>query len=228
MADFINPSNLTVELGSLVPTVDGDLIKEDLAYPKSWDSEVYKFFRSIDFMSGTLDGEGNMGLFMIHPSLLEKMNVNVSESVPKSVLCDVMAAMFVDTVAGNIPSLTQEICDYYTAEDIDEQSNKVFEFIGDSWFIVPSNIMLAIHANSNEKSSTFQYLVTKPTPFPLVPMELPSWIKGAGHAEELHLLFIMTHEQVSEEKLKTIDLNAMTGCRATSFSIGPILQSLGM
>lgn len=209
MADFMNPSNITVEDGSMVPTVDGDLIKEDLAYPKSWDSEVYNFFRSIDFMSGTLDGEGNMGMFIIHPSLIEKMNINVSESVPKTILCDYMAAKFVDTAAGNIPSLTQEICDYYTAEDVDEQSNKVLEFIGDSWFIVPSNIMLSIHANSNEKRNTFQYLVTRPTPFPLLPFEIPSWIKGAGHGEELHLLFIMSHEQVSEEKLKTIDLNAI-------------------
>lgn len=209
-AEFVNPDNMTVEIGSMSPTVDGILIKTDLSYPNYWDNEVNEFFRSIDFMSGTLDGEGIMGFFNVPPGAFEKLNVNMTESVPKSVLCEVIAPMFVEITAGNVPSLTQEICDYYTVEDIIEQSNKVFEFYGDSWFIVPSNIMLSIHANKNEKTNTFQYLITKSSPFPLLPTELlPSWFKGAAHGDELHLLFNISRDHIPEEKLKTIDLDAI-------------------
>lgn len=44
MVDFMNFSNIIVEVGSMVLIVDGDLIKEDLVYLKFWDSEVYNFF----------------------------------------------------------------------------------------------------------------------------------------------------------------------------------------
>lgn len=209
MAEFSKPLNVSFEIGSFVPSVDGELVKENLAYPKSWNSEIYSFFRSIDFMSGTLDAEGGSAYSMFPPDLLEKMHVNVTESVPKTVLCEVLAPVFVDTVAGNKPSLTQEICDYYTSEDIDEQSNKVFEFLGDAWAIAPSNILLSIHAKNNDKVKTFQFLVTKPTPFPLVPMDPPVWLKGAGHGEELHLLFEMSHDGISKEKLKNVDYAAV-------------------
>eukprot|EP00105_Crassostrea_gigas_P028123 XP_011449674.1 PREDICTED: carboxylesterase 1C [Crassostrea gigas] len=210
LTEFVNPDNITAEIGSMTPTVDGYLIKKDLAYPENWDDRIYQLFRSIDFMSGTTDGEGNVGFFNIPQNVLTKLNVSATEAVPKSVLCQVLAPMFVQTGAGNIPSLTQEICDYYTAEDVDEQSNKVFEFYGDSWFIAPSNIMLSIHANNKENTKTFQYLFTQPSPFPLLPRELlPSWLKGAGHGDELHLLFIISRDHIPEEKLKTIDLAAV-------------------
>lgn len=209
MTEFSKPLNVSFEIGSFVPSVDGELVKENLAYPKSWDNEIYSFFRSIDFMSGTLDGEGGSAYSMFPSELLEKMHVNVTESVPKTVLCEVLAPVFVETVAGNKPSLTQEICDYYTTEDIDEQSNKVFEFLGDAWAIAPSNFLLSIHAKNNNKVKSFQYLVTKPTPFPLVPMDPPAWLKGAGHGDELHLLFEMSHDGISEEKLKNVDLAAV-------------------
>lgn len=207
--EFVNPDNITAQIGSMTPTVDGTLIKTDLSHSKYWDSEVYRFFRSIDFMSGTLDGEGIMGFFNVPPGAFEKLNVNVAEGVPKSVLCEVIAPMYVEMSVGNIPSLTQEICDYYTAEGVDEQSNKVFEFYTDSWFIVPSNIMLSMHAKKSGKTKTFQYFITKTSPFSFLPTELlPSWFKGARHGDELPLLFNVSRDHISEEKLKTIDLAA--------------------
>ncbi|XP_062619060.1 carboxylesterase 1C-like [Saccostrea cucullata] len=206
--DFQVPLNSTFQIGSLVPTVDGDLIKENLMYPKSWDDETYRFFRSIDYISGTLDGEGNLGYFSLAPSIQEHFKFNTSVRVPKSILCEVFAPVFVETVAGNFPELTQEICDFYTTSEGDlEQSLKVCDFYGDSWFVVPSNIMLGIHAKDNDKAKTFQYLVTKQSPYPFIQNPAP-WYKKAGHGEELHLIFNMTYNDIPEETLKQYDLAA--------------------
>lgn len=207
LMEFFTPLNVTIEIGSMVPTVDGELIKENLVYHNSWDDDVYRFLRSIDFMSGTLDGEGNVAYMLMTPQLQEKFQFNISESLPLRVLCEVVAASFVNKVVGNVPELTHEICDFYTtSEGVDQQSNKVCEFYGDSWFVVPSNTMLSIHAKNNDKSNTFQYLITKPTPFPFVPTDPPAWYKGAGHGEELHLMFEVTSDHVSKENLKRHDL----------------------
>ncbi|XP_062619061.1 bile salt-activated lipase-like [Saccostrea cucullata] len=210
MMEFVKPLNLTFELGSMVPTVDGDLFKDHLAYPKSWDDDVYRFFRSIDFMSGTLDGEGDSMYEMLSPETQEHFKFNSSERVPVSVLCEMLAPGFVDTVAGNLPELTQEICEFYTTSEGDDvQSMRVADFQGDSWFIVPSNIILEIHAKNNNNGKTFQYLITKPTPFPFTDQEIPFWFKGAGHGQDLHLMFNVTSNHVSEETLKKHDLQAV-------------------
>ncbi|XP_061176337.1 acetylcholinesterase-like [Saccostrea echinata] len=207
--EFQKPLNLSFELGSMVPSVDGVLIKENLAHPKSWDDKVYSFFRSIDFISGTSDGEGNMLHMMFSKEIQDHFKFNASERVPVSVLCEICAPLFVDTAAGNIPELTREICEFYTtSKGDDEQSMRVADFHGDSWFIVPSNVILEIHAINNNKAKTFQYLTTKPTPFPFF-QESPSWFKGAGHGDELHLIFNVTHDHVSEETLKKHDLMAV-------------------
>ncbi|XP_061177010.1 liver carboxylesterase B-1-like [Saccostrea echinata] len=209
LLEFQSPLNVSFVLGSMGPTIDGDLIKDNLAYPKSWDDDVYSFFRSIDFMSGTLDGEGILVYSMLSQEIQERFNLNISERVPVSILCESFAPSYVNTVAGNFPELTQEICELYTTPDgDDEQSRRVTDFQSDSLFIVPSNIMLGIHAKNNSQAKTFQYLITKPTPFPFF-QEPPSWFKGAGHGEDLHLLFGVTSDHVSEETLKKHDLGAV-------------------
>lgn len=40
-------------------------------------------------------------------------------------------------------------------------------------------------------------------------MDPPAWLKGAGHGDELHLLFEMSQDGMSEEKLKNVDLAAV-------------------
>lgn len=72
MADFMNPSNITVEDGSMVPTVDGDLIKEDLAYPKSWDSEVYNSFEALILCQELWMVKGTWGCLSFTLVLLRK------------------------------------------------------------------------------------------------------------------------------------------------------------
>jgi carboxylesterase type B len=208
--DYFTPSNGTMELGSMVPTVDGELIKEDLVYPRSWDDDVYGFLRSVDFMSGTLDGEGSIAYEILAPGLQEKYKFNATESLPLVILCEAMAASYVDRVAGNVPELRQDICDFYTtSEGVDQQSNKVCEFIADSWFIGPSNTILSIHAKNNNKRNTFQYLITKTSLYPFTLDGQPVWFKGAAHGEELHLMFDITTDQIPEELLKKHDPDSL-------------------
>ena len=204
VADLQNPLNMSFEPGCFVPNVDGELIKENLVYHKSPNDEAYRFFRTVDFMSGTLDGEGNMAYISMTPEIQEKFDFNVTEKLPLSVLCEMVAPGFVQQTAGNVPELSQEVCDHYsTTEGSDAQSNKVCEFFADFAFVVPSNIILSIHAKDNTKASTFQYLITKKSPLPFAG-EPPSWFKGAGHGDDLYLFFDfdinLTQEQ--EEKIK--------------------------
>jgi carboxylesterase type B len=204
LMDMQKPNmNTTLEFGGLIPNVDGELIKENLAYPRSPDDEIYSFFRSLDFMSGTMNGEGNLVYSAMTPKIQEHYDFSVSEKIPKRILCEMYAPEFVDLVVGNEPELTEEICDFYTTtESIDAQSNKVCEFHCDNVFIVPSNILLSVHASSNSISSTYQYLITKPSSIRFGP-DPPSWFKGAEHADDLPLLFdFMMY--VPEEKRKDV------------------------
>jgi carboxylesterase type B len=206
MVDLMVPMNMSYEVGGFVPNVDGELIKENIAYPQSSNNDIYSFFRTVDFMSGTLNGEGNTVCMGMTPELQERFKFNVTEQIPKTVLCEMTAPIFVKSAVGNSRNLVQEICDLYTdTEDIDAQSNKVCEFSGDSTFIVPSNIMLSIHAKENTAAKTFQYLIAKTNPLPFGG-DPPAWFKGAGHGDELHLLFDMIHvTTIPEEKLKDFD-----------------------
>ncbi|XP_048755017.2 acetylcholinesterase-like [Ostrea edulis] len=189
MMDFRAALNTSYESGGFIPNVDGELIKENIGYPKSFDDDIYSFFRSIDFMSGTLDGEGSMVYMGITPQMQEHYEFNITEKVPRAVLCEMYAPVFVETAFGNAPELTQEICDFYTdKESIDAQSNKVCEFTGDSVFIVPSNKMLSIHAKNNQEAKTFQYLITKKSPVPFGG-DPPAWFKGVGHGDDVYLVF---------------------------------------
>nr|XP_022310060.1 carboxylesterase 1C-like isoform X2 [Crassostrea virginica] len=205
MMDLVVPLNVSIEAGGFTPSIDGELIKENLAYFKSHDDEAYRTFRSVDFMSGTLDGEGSMAYMGMSPDIQEKYDFNVTEKIPKSVLCEMFAPDFVQKTVGNVPELSKEICEFYsTTESIDAQSNKVCEFIGDSAFIVPSNIMLSVHAKDNKNVNTFQYLFTKTSPIPFGGNP-PSWFKGAGHGDEVYLLFDPTYYmQLTEEQVQSL------------------------
>ena len=205
MMDLMVPLNVSIEAGGFTPSIDGELIKENLAYFKSHDDEAYRTFRSVDFMSGTLDAEGSMAYMGMSPDIQEKYDFNVTEKIPKSVLCEMFAPDFVQKTVGNVPELSKEICEFYsTTESIDAQSNKVCEFIGDSAFIVPSNIMLSVHAKDNKNVNTFQYLFTKTSPIPFGGNP-PSWFKGAGHGDEVYLLFDPTYYmQLTEEQVQSL------------------------
>ncbi|XP_048755012.2 carboxylesterase 1C-like [Ostrea edulis] len=210
MMDLQTPIYMSTELGGFVPNVDGELIKENLAYPGSSDNDIYSFFRTVDFMSGTLNGEGNVVYGSMTPQLQERFEFNVTEKIPKTVLCEMTAPVFVETAVGNSPNLVQEICDLYTdTESDDAQSNKVCEFTGDSSFIVPSNIMLTIHAEDNTGAKTFQYMVTKASPMPFGG-DPPAWFKGAGHSDELYLLFDYLRKIPEEKRKKFADLNLLS------------------
>lgn len=206
MLDITDSQNATFQAGGLYPAADGKLIDEQMAYPKSPEDKSYTFFRSLDFMSGTLDGEGNMLYMGLSPEVQEKYNFNVTEKIPKSVLCEMTAPVFINNAVGNVPELVQEICDFYTTtESIDAQSNKVCEFSGDSTFVVPSNIMLSIHARDNTLSNTYQFLVTKPSPLPFGGNP-PSWFKGAGHGDDIRFFFDFSDIlEIPEEKRKVVE-----------------------
>eukprot|EP00105_Crassostrea_gigas_P036829 XP_019920977.1 PREDICTED: fatty acyl-CoA hydrolase precursor, medium chain isoform X1 [Crassostrea gigas] len=206
LPDIMDFQNVSYQAGGLYPSVDGKLIDEHLAYPKSPEDKSYTFFRSLDFMSGTLDGEGNMLYMGLTPDVQKKYNFSVTEKIPKSVLCEMTAPVFVNNAVGNVPELAQEICDFYTtAESIDAQSNKVCEFHGDSTFIVPSNLMLSTHAKDNPQANTYQFLITKTRPFP-IGGDPPSWFKGAGHADDLRFFFNFSDIfQIPDEKRKEYD-----------------------
>nr|XP_022307375.1 carboxylesterase 5A-like isoform X3 [Crassostrea virginica] len=203
--DMLVPLNLTIEAGGFLPSIDGELIKENIGYTKSFDDELYRFFRSIDFMSGTTDGEGVIMLQSITQEVQNYYNFSISEKVPSSLLCEMAAPGYVASVAGNVPELSQEICDFYNITgDTDAKSNKICEFYGDYAFLVPSNILLSIHANGNSKSETFQFLVTRRSPIALIQTP-PSWFKGAIHGDELPLLFnVSSIRPISEDELESM------------------------
>lgn len=189
--EFMTPENYTEEI-LIGPSIDGELITGhvyDTIHDRS--TPEASFFRSLDFISGTTNAEGSLLFYSLMPDFQETFNFSVQDGIPRRVLCEAIIPGLVQGLYGNRPDLSQRLCEFYTSDKGDEdQSNRVVEFYGDFSMVAPATSVLLAHSRQNAERRTYNYVLSAPSPAQFDPPP-PAWFKGAGHADDLYLLFDM-------------------------------------
>lgn len=185
--------------------VDGELYTDNpLVLLSDVNSEVSKFFKSLDFMAGTTSNEGNLLPASAHRGMQIHYGFNITESVPAKFLYKGLVDPFVKKVFNNDANLKKSLYKFYTSDvSEDDQSLKVTEFLADMIFVYPTTKMLEYHAQGS--GGTYQYLFSHESATPInVAGPMPKWFQGVGHGEELPYIFnlgsIIPHLSTTEEE----------------------------
>ncbi|XP_060066605.1 fatty acyl-CoA hydrolase precursor, medium chain-like [Ylistrum balloti] len=175
-------------LPQIWPIIDGELLRrspyDSLNYP---DSEESSYFRSLDMMTGTTSNEGSL-LSIIMSELQEPMGFNITEGIPTTVLCDVVAPTLAKEMFNDDTVVSDLLCKEYTAANIKQQGRNIANLYSDAWFNAPTVQLLEFHSKHNKNANTYQYLYTQTLTFPYAIPEYP-WMEGAGHSTELVYMF---------------------------------------
>lgn len=168
------------------PAIDGDLFKTDPSeLLDNFESDEYKFFKSVDFMGGTTDGEGSVFISIAGASAKE----NITEGLSKRALCDVVAPKYAETYYESSSIISDAICRRYSSpdEDLEAQGIQIADLLGDVLFTSHSITTLDQHAASQSSSKTFQYLLTRSVSIPMGPPT--PWYTKAPHGTDLLYMF---------------------------------------
>ena len=181
------------------PVVDGDLFQENpILGLENSNSEVSKFFGSLDFIAGTTSNEGCLLYQILPPALQEYYHFNVSEGIPYEAMCEAVASPFVASYLENDSSMKEKLCNFYKVNGtLGEQGLKATHLLADMMFTYPSVKMLEYHAALGGR--TYQYLFSKESfnPFGGPP---PSWYEGSCHGDDLAWFFYIHQDEVTDEE----------------------------
>ncbi|XP_071165474.1 fatty acyl-CoA hydrolase precursor, medium chain-like [Mytilus edulis] len=171
--------------------VDGELFHDHpITSLDDKSTEVAKFFKSLDLITGYTSNEGLVLYFIIFPKMQEIFEFNVTEGIPARFICEGMIAPFVELFYKNDTDVKQKMCSYYTTESSkDEQSMRANHLLGDIIFNHPAMEMLSYHTRLGGKS--YQYVFSKEKHIEWGFAPLPEWATGSGHGEDLQFMFDM-------------------------------------
>jgi carboxylesterase type B len=156
-----------------------------------------QFFRSLDYIAGTVSVEGSLLYRKIMAGQLTRLvsdyetnlNFTIDTGIPFRVFKESIAPGVIQSFYGNNPNLTQRVCDFYSSHRGSmDQSNQIVKMYGDVAITTPTINALVAHSRNNTKSKTYQYLVSLVSPLPEGP-PAPLWFGGCAHEDELYLLF---------------------------------------
>jgi len=170
------------------PVVDGDLFPDHpIRRLEDSNSEESKFFKSVDFLTGTTSNEGSFLYMMIMPDMQEHYGLNITEGVTSKFVCEGVVSAFVDTYFNGESDIKKKLCEYYTVHDsLADQARRGTDFMADTMFGFSAIKMLEFHVSS--KGKTFHYVFSKSNDEPLFGPP-PPWYQGVGHGEDLRYLF---------------------------------------
>ncbi|KAK3105784.1 hypothetical protein FSP39_005692 [Pinctada imbricata] len=159
-------------------------------------SEVYKFFTSLDYMTGSLDGDGQVVVSaLLQPTIASLYNINASVGFSFQILCNYFVPILTDLLLPNgVPaSLNSKICAMYKNESsIVTQSNLLVDLYTDAFFTFPAHLSADFHyMRSKRNKSTYVYLMTRVNPIQtiLLPGWTYGWMDRASHAMDVVYMF---------------------------------------
>ena len=187
-------------------SIDGELFSvHPLVQLEDPNSEQSKFFRSLDFMTGTVTSEGSLLHMRLSQSVQQHFGFNVKDGIPSEFVCDGFIQPYVELNYDNDQRVADALCSFYSSnEDLAKQSRLATDLYGDIVFFPPSVDMLNLHVTPSAK--TYQYQFTRISPLPFGP-KAPSWFRGTGHADELLYLFHSDPEGEGHHGIMVADLN---------------------
>ncbi|XP_062580478.1 uncharacterized protein LOC134242419 [Saccostrea cucullata] len=185
-----NKFALSVEVG---PVVDGELFKMT---PKdilgNFSSEEYKFFSSLDYMTGTVKYDGNIILLSMTEAFQKHYGFNLTTGITSEQFCNIMVPPIIGFFFKSNPFVLEEVCNEYQVQNnVSEQSRQMLNLFTDIFMDYPAFESLRSHSQDNIKSNTYYYVFEIPGPSAITPSP-PPWYEGPGHADELVYLFTMT------------------------------------
>ncbi|XP_061179317.1 uncharacterized protein LOC133187934 [Saccostrea echinata] len=185
-----NPLQLAPIL-DFVPNIDNELFRQlpsDIL--KNTSSEEFKFFSSLDLISGVMNQEGSVVFDTITDAIETHFNFDLSVGMPTEFVCNFYIPAYLDfiQIPGNQQLIRSTVCEKYRdVKSQEKQAKAMLNFVADVLFTVPLVKVLDAHSAKNVQTRTFQYLVTEDYPYPYY--SLPSWYEGPGHADDVGFIF---------------------------------------
>ncbi|CAG2245119.1 CES2 [Mytilus edulis] len=166
------------------PIIDGELLP---VQPKQLllNSSASRFFKSLDVIIGINSGEGSLMLdFFLYQGGQILLQFNVSDHIPKRILCDVLVPDLANVMYNNNTDIVISICDKYGAAlTRDDLSRDILNAYSDPLFMVPAVESLRLHTG-NGNGKQFQYIFSPQSTIPY-----PEWFDGSAHATDLYYFF---------------------------------------
>lgn len=173
------------------PNVDGELLKRT---PESllndFSSEEYKFFSSLDFMTGTIKTDGNIFLLTFSESIQNALGINLTAGVSTEEFCNTLVPAILNVPYKNNTLVFKRLCEEYRVQNnVSEQSRQMLQFVTDYFFAYPAFGGLRAHSSQNLVSNTYQYVFELEAAWSLLLQRPPVWYIGPGHGDEMFYLF---------------------------------------
>jgi carboxylesterase type B len=188
--------------GEIGPVIDGDLIKlapENLI--KNYSSEEYKFFSSLDFITGTAKYDGSIVLTVMSESYQKHYGFNLTTGITPDEFCTVFVLPFASAYFKNNSLIFEAVCEkYHIKGNISQQSRQMIDMYTDFFFGSPAFQSLGYHSHANLQSNTFHYVFELNVPSVMLASP-PPWYLGPGHADDLVCLFPLIPLTAQQEHL---------------------------
>lgn len=172
------------------PVVDKDFLPSDphnILMNKS--SDNYRFFQSLDFITGNVDSEGSISIGIL--SYFDGGFTTGFNRMNLVTLCDYFLPDFTKFIfrEKNRPALSKILCSFYAASNSSHQEQNAMHAYADATLIAPAVKTLLEHSNDNNLTNSFQYLFHRRDIDP-IPQNLYSiWTNGSTHGAEMAYLF---------------------------------------
>ena len=188
--------SLTYTLAPLIkPVIDGDFLierPEKILEKKS--SDAFKFFSSLDYIVGTLDGDGSLLLnIFITQEILQKYNSSFATGLSSELLCQYFAQSISNTSSLNNSGLADQICKLYRNNvSLAAQGNAILDLLSDVTFRMPATMIANTHYQAFPfNKATYMYKMTRVNPLQQTwyPYRTYPWMQRATHAIDSRYLF---------------------------------------
>ena len=173
-----------------LPIIDGEFLKRDpretIALAKEITLDDVEFFRTLRVITGLNSAEGGMWLQLLLAGSADPESCVISHEDMRNIHISSMLPLV--TKGKPVPELLKSIVAYqYTDWSYPENARLQYvKFTGDLFFNVPGVEWGLLHANSSD-SNSWMYHFEAEVEKNVIPM--PSWVKGANHADELMPIF---------------------------------------
>ena len=195
-----SPVDKIVQYGMLgrmatAPVIDGEFVlgkAEEMLEKKS--SDVFRFFSSLDYMVGSLDGDGGVMLVgYLTPDNVKKYNINFTAGLSSDVLCQFLAPNLSTVFFPGKQGLPDKICQmYHNNASLADQGNYILDFMTDAFFTFPAIMTANMHSKAFPYTkATYAYLMTRVHPHQhiIFPEFTSAWYRRATHAIDVMYLF---------------------------------------
>ena len=193
-----------------LPIIDGDFIQNKTeTILKNKTSDAYRYFTSLDFMVGTLDGDGSSEIALhASPAVLQQHNSTLSGGLKYSFLCDVLADYYTEKWFDNKTKIKEGICFMYkNTSSSAAQSNAIVDFLTDVVYTYPSMRLAQHHIREpGARGTTYMYSMTRVNPLQstLMPHIAFPWTKRAVYG--MDMLYFFSSDDILASLNQTNDM----------------------